>query len=51
MASRLRCLSWLGGWKYLKQVQRKLVADGTGDPGGQKLAALCTLGWAVSSTS
>jgi GTPase-associated protein 1, N-terminal domain type 1 len=29
-----------GGWKYLKQVQRRLEADGTSDPRGQKLAAL-----------
>lgn len=29
-----------GGWKYLKQVQRRLEADSTGDPGGRKLAGL-----------
>jgi hypothetical protein len=29
-----------GGWKYLKQVQRRLETDSTGDPGGRKLAGL-----------
>jgi hypothetical protein len=29
-----------GGWKYLKQVQRRLEVDGADDPGGRKLAAL-----------
>jgi hypothetical protein len=29
-----------GGWKYLKQVQRRLEADGSSDPGGRKLSAL-----------
>ena len=29
-----------GGWKYLKQVQRRLESDGTRDPGGRKAAAL-----------
>jgi hypothetical protein len=29
-----------GGWKYLKQVQRRLESDGTSDPGGRKSSAL-----------
>lgn len=29
-----------GGWKYLKQVQRRLESDSARDPGGRKAAAL-----------